>query len=124
MKIVYFNPNLSARAPDILGVFCAEPSGQWLSPGDIGDALEAGEDVEIRQASYAEIERAEGIVILYGIEMKLARQVGALLDSSDAHRATDTTAAAHTDTTAAHTDPDAAAHTDADAESTAGAATA
>lgn len=99
MKIVYFNPNLSARAPDLLGVFCAEPSGQWLSPGDIGAALEAGDDVEIRQASYAEIERAEGIVILYGIEMKLARQIGALLDSSDAPRATDTAA----DTDAAST---------------------
>ena len=84
MKIVYFNPDLSARAPDLLGVFCADPSGQWLAPGDIGSALEAGEDVEIRQASAGENERAEAVVALYGIELELAKQLGGLLDRGDA----------------------------------------
>lgn len=80
MKIVYFNPELSAQAPDLLGVFYADPSGKCLEPGDIGDALAAGENVDIRQASPAEIERAEAIVILHGIELQLAQQLGGLLD--------------------------------------------
>lgn len=80
MKIVYFNPELSARAPDLLGVFCADPSGQWLTPQDIDDALAGGADVEIRQASETEVERAEAVAVLYEIELQLARQVGGLLD--------------------------------------------
>lgn len=94
MKIVYFKPELSARAPDLLGVFCADPSGQWLAPEDIGAALAAGEDVDIRQASPAEIERAEAVVILYGIELQLAQQLGGLLDPSEALSVTTVAAAA------------------------------
>ncbi|AQR70083.1 hypothetical protein BZG29_18430 [Janthinobacterium sp. LM6] len=80
MKIVYFNPELSARAPDLLGVFCLDPSGQWLTLKDIDDALAGGADVEIRQASETEVERAEAVAVLYEIELQLARQVGGLLD--------------------------------------------
>lgn len=84
MKIVYFNPELSARAPDLLGVFCLDPSGQWLTLKDIDDALAGGADVEIRQASETEVERAEAVVILYEIELELARRVGGLLDPNAA----------------------------------------
>ena len=84
MKIVYFNPELSARAPDLLGVFCLDPSGQWLTLQDIDEMLATGEDVEIRQASEAENERATAVVVLYEIELQLANQVGVLLDPSTA----------------------------------------
>lgn len=84
MKIVYFNPELSARAPDLLGVFCLDPSGHWLTLQDIDEALASGADVEIRQATENEVERAEAIVILYEIELQLARQVGGLLDPNTA----------------------------------------
>ena len=84
MKIVCFNPELSARAPDLLGVFCLDPSGQWLTLKDIDDALAGGADVEIRQASETEVERAEAVVILYEIELELARRVGGLLDPNAA----------------------------------------
>ena len=91
MKIVYFNPELSARAPDLLGVFCLDPSGQWLTLKDIDDALAGGADVEIRQASETEVERAEAVAVLYEIELQLARQVGGLLDPGET--ATDNVAA-------------------------------
>ncbi|MFZ4874994.1 hypothetical protein ACL9RI_07910 [Janthinobacterium sp. Mn2066] len=84
MKIVYFNPELSARAPDLLGVFCVDPSGHWLTMQDIDAALASGEDVEIRQSTETEIERATAVAILYEIELELARQVGGLLDPSAA----------------------------------------
>ncbi|WP_425254233.1 hypothetical protein ACPJXG_10890 [Janthinobacterium sp. NFX145] len=80
MKIVYFNPELSARAPDLLGAFCLEPTGQWLTPQDIDNALAAGENVEIRQATETELERAAAVVVLYEIELQLANQVSGLLD--------------------------------------------
>ena len=80
MKIVYFNPELSARAPDLLGVFCVDPSGQWLTLQDIDEVLASGADVEIRHASNNEVERAEAVAVLYEIELQLARQVGDLLD--------------------------------------------
>jgi hypothetical protein len=47
---------------------------------DIDDALAGGADVEIRQASETEVERAEAVAVLYEIELQLARQVGGLLD--------------------------------------------
>ncbi|MDO8051136.1 MULTISPECIES: hypothetical protein [unclassified Janthinobacterium] len=84
MKIVYFNPELSTRAPDLLGVFCMDPNGQWLTLQDIDEVLATGADVEIRQATETEVERAEAVVILYEIELELARRVGGLLDPNAA----------------------------------------
>lgn len=82
MKIVYFDQSISTRAPDLIGMWCADPGAKWITGADIMAALEQGESVEIRPASEAERQRAESAIVLLGIGWQLAAGMGSLLDSS------------------------------------------
>ena len=84
MKIAYFDQSISTRAPDLIGMWCTDPGAEWITGADIMAALERGESVEIRPASDAERERAESMIVLLGIGLKLAAAMGNLLDSTAA----------------------------------------
>lgn len=71
MKVVYFDRELTDRAPSLIGSFCIDPGAKWISLVDIVATLDRGEPVEIRPASEAERERAEGLAVIGGIAVQL-----------------------------------------------------
>ncbi|MVW64520.1 hypothetical protein GPY61_31870 [Massilia sp. NEAU-DD11] len=71
MKVVYFDRDLADQVPSLIGSLCPAPRPQWVTLVDIMNALDRGEPVEIRPASEAEHERAEGIVVLGRINAQL-----------------------------------------------------
>lgn len=80
MNIVYFNEELNARAPTVMGVLCDASTNSWTNLFDVVELIKAGETVTIRPASEQELQRAEGRVALYDIGVALGAQISALLD--------------------------------------------
>jgi hypothetical protein len=83
MKVVYFGTELQLRAPEVMGVFCTDPEGQWLTVPEFLQAIERGECVDTRPASPTEMKRAGAMVTLYEICVQLGYNLGALLDKDE-----------------------------------------
>lgn len=83
MKVIYFGTELHRRAPEVMGVFCSDPEGQWLTVPEFLQAIERGECVDTRPASPTEMKRAEAMVALYEICVQLGYNLGALLDKDE-----------------------------------------
>jgi hypothetical protein len=71
MKVVYFDQELTHRAPNVIGSFCIDPGANWVGLTDIIVALDRGESVEIRPASETERERAASLAVIGGIAEEL-----------------------------------------------------
>lgn len=80
MHVVYFPEIFSERAPTMMGHLCAAPNSEWITLIDVLDYLKAGHSVEIRQASPAELKRADGYIALYEIGQALGDKMRELLD--------------------------------------------
>lgn len=71
MKVVYFDRELTDRAPELIGTFCLAPDVTWVGLTEIMLALDRGEAVEIRPASETERERAASLAVIGGIAEEL-----------------------------------------------------
>ena len=78
MKVVYFDRELTDRAPNVIGSFCIDPGAKWVGLADIIVALDRGESVEIRPASETERERAASLAVIGDIaeELTAAHKAG------------------------------------------------
>lgn len=83
MKVIYFGTELHQRAPEMMGVFCSDPEGKWLTVPEFLAAIERFEPVDTRPASASEMKRAEAMVTLYEICVQLGYNLGALLDKDE-----------------------------------------
>jgi hypothetical protein len=80
MNAVFFPEIFSERAPTLMGHLCAAPNNEWITLVDVLEHLQAGHSVEIRQASPAELKRADGYIALYEIGQMLGDKMRELLD--------------------------------------------
>lgn len=80
MQLAYFPEEFHQAAPTIIGHFCAQPNGEWLTLVDVVQTIQAGHTVTIRHASESEMARAEAFVALYQVGQELAAKLDVLLD--------------------------------------------
>ena len=80
MNLAYFPEEFHQAAPTILGHFCQEPNGDWLTLVEVVETIQAGHTVTIRHATESEMKRAEAFVALYQVGQELAAKLGAVLD--------------------------------------------
>jgi len=80
MQLAYFPEEFHQAAPAILGHFCAEPNGEWLTLADVVQTIQSGRKITIRHATETEMARAEAFVALYQVGQELAKKLDAVLD--------------------------------------------
>lgn len=80
MDFVFFPDHLATRSPGYIGNLCIAPSGQRATLTDVTDALQRRDSVSIRQASEAELKRAEALASLFEIGVLLGQKLETLLD--------------------------------------------
>jgi hypothetical protein len=80
MNIVFFPKTYSECAPNLMGHLLVEHSNKWITFVDVLELLQAGEAVEIRQASAAELKRAHMLVELDEASQMLGEKLRELLD--------------------------------------------
>jgi hypothetical protein len=73
MELTYFGADLSRELGGALPCYCAYPQPHWVSFQDLKMALDNGEAVSIRPATFAEYLRAEQ----YVVAAKIATEEGA-----------------------------------------------
>jgi len=93
MQVVYFPEELHQAAPAIIGHFCVEPTGDWLTLIDVVQVFQAGHTVTIRHATDNELKRAEAFVALYQVGQQLAAKMNAVLDFHPPEKAAEAKAA-------------------------------
>ena len=93
MQLVYFPEELHQAAPAILGHFCVEPTGDWLTLAEVILVIQAGHTVTVRHATESEVKRAEAFVALYQVGQQLAVKLNAVLDFHPPEKAAEAKAA-------------------------------
>lgn len=88
MQVVYFGEELNARAPEIVGILCSAPGGEWITILDIVGAIQRCEVISIRPASEGEKNRAEVYIALHELGTMLGQKMGKLLDQENDKEAT------------------------------------
>lgn len=79
MKAVYFGRSLVHNFPGAFPCLCMEPEVRWVGVQDLLDAMERGEAVSVRPATWSELQRAEELLALAEIGEELSRKIGAIV---------------------------------------------
>lgn len=79
-EFIYWPEYLHQTAPQLLGVLSSAEPFQWVGLPDVVAQVVAGESVQLRHASASEIKRAESMIALWDIGVKLSEHLETLLD--------------------------------------------
>ena len=93
MQLVHFPEAFHQAAPAIIGHFCVDPTGDWLTLGEVILVIQAGHTVTVRHATDNELKRAEAFVALYQVGQQLAAKMNAVLDFHPPEKAAEAKAA-------------------------------